>query len=187
MATGSGEKIRSSHFGEQDPVSSHLSGPDKLYLFDKTVTFSNVGSVVEFASTPLLALPRGDLIVVGGYLHLDAIKVGADILAAFVLSYGLGTVAQADNDLVDAGDVDLKTLTTLAAATAGVSPHSKGGLNGANVLASGGATNYLDNNAGTLAVFLNMTLPDASVTGPLSSLRVKGSLRLVTIGLGKNA
>ncbi len=186
MATGSGEKARTSRFGDQDGVSVSIAGPDRLFLFDKVVTFSNVGAAVEFSSTPLLALPRADIVVVAGYLHLDAIKVGANILDAFVLTYALGTVATIDNDVADAGEFNLKTAATLAAATAGVSPHSKGVLDGTAVLANGGAS-YLDNNAGTLSVFLNMTLPDASVTGIASSLRVRGSLRLVTLGLGKNA
>lgn len=185
MTTGTGAGVRVDRIGAgNDPGQSIQSN---LYTFDKTVTFSNVGGAVEFASAPIVGLPKSDLIVLGGYFHLDAIKVGSDILAAFVLSYGLGTVVQADNDLADAGDIDLKLAATLAAATAGVAPHSKGALDGAKVLAMGGTTNYIDNNAGSLAVFLNMTLPDASVTGPLSSLRVKGSLRLITIGLGKNA
>jgi len=191
MATGSGEKARTSRFGDQDAVSVSIAGPERPFFFDKLVVFDAADAAVNFASTPILALPRSDLIIVGGYLHLDALKNGAasaQIIDAFVLSYSLGTVATADNDLVDANEADLKPAATLAAATAGVSPHSKGVLDGARVLASGGATNYIDNNAGSLAVFLNMTLPDASIgVGVNRTLRVKGSLRLVTIGLGKNA
>lgn len=187
MASGTGAKVHTSRFGQGDDPAQVIVEPDEIITFDKTITFSNVGGAVEFSSALIAALPRADFILLGGYLHLDAFKVGTDILSAFVLSYALGTAAQADNDLTDPTDFDLKTATTLAAATAGVSPHSRGGLEGAKVLASGGTTNYIDNNAGTLGVFLNMTLPDASVTGPLSSLRVKGSLRLLTAGFGKNA
>jgi hypothetical protein len=191
MATGSGEKARTSRFGDQDGVSVSIGGPDRLFLFDKLAVFDAADGATNFASVPILALPRADLIVVGGYLHLDALKNGAasaQIIDAFVLNYSLGTVATVDNDIADATDFDLKTAVTLAAATAGVAPHDKGVLNGARVLASGGTTNYIDNNAGTLAVFLNMTMLDASIgVGVNRTLRVRGSLRLVTIGLGKNA
>lgn len=187
MATGSGEKSRTSRFGDQDAVSVSIAGPERLFLFDKLVPFSNVGGAVEFAATPIAALPKGNIIVLGGYLHLDVLEspAQANIIDTFALSYALGTVATVNNSLADATDFDLKTAVTLAAATGGVAPHSKGVLDGAKVMAMNPANAYIDNTAGSLAVFLNMTLPDAAVSGA-GSLRVKGTLRLVTIGFGLN-
>lgn len=191
MATGSGEKARTSRFGDQDGVSVSIAGPERLFVFDKLAVFDAADAAVNFAAVPILALPRADLIVVGGHLHLDALKNGAasaQIIDAFVLSYSLGTVATVNNSLADATDFNLKTAATLAAATGGVAPHSQGVLNGAAVMAMNPANAYLDNNAGSLAVFLNMTLPDASIgVGVNRTLRVKGTLRLITIGLGKNS
>jgi hypothetical protein len=191
MVTGSGEKARTSRFGDQDGVSVSIGGPDRLFLFDKLAVFDAADADVNFASVPILALPRADFILVGGYFHLDALKNGAasaQIIDAFVLTYALGTVATIDNDVADAGEFNLRTAQILAAATAGVAPHDKGVLQGTVPMAMNPANSYIDNNAGTLAVFLNMTLPDASIgVGVNRTLRVKGSLRLVTIGLGKNA
>jgi hypothetical protein len=189
MTTGNGSKSRVDRIGQGNDLAQAIQ--IKQFAFDKIVTFSNVGAAVEFSGTPIAGLPRGDIIIVGGHLHLTASKVNAtlsaNIIDAFILSYALGTVATVNNSLADATDFNLKTAVTLAAATAGVSPNTSGVLNGIVPMAMNPANAYVDNNAGTLAVFLNMTLPDASVTGSASSLRVKGLLKLATIGFGKNS
>jgi len=188
MATGSGANIRVDRIGEGNDPSQDIQ-LDSI-PFDKLVVFDAADGAVNFAAVPIAGLPRGDVILIGGHLHLDALKVGASsaqIIDAFVLSYALGTIATVNNSLADATDFDIKTAVTLAAATGGVSPHSEGVLNGAAVLASGGTTNYIDNSAANRAVVLSMTLPDASIgVGVNRTLRVKGLIKLATIGFGKN-
>lgn len=185
--TTSSEKLRVDRLGQgNDPAQDGYRSV--LIAFDRIATFSNVGGAVEFAAVSLAGLPKADIIIVGGYLHLDAFEspAQANIIDTFALSYSLGTVATVNNSLADATDFDLKTAVTIAAATAGVAPHDKGVLNGAKVLAMNPASAYFDNNDGLKAVFLNMTLPDNNISG-LATLRVKGTLRLLTQGLGKNA
>jgi len=190
MTTGSGAKQRLERIGQgNDPAQD----PFRLTLvqFNKLVTFSNVGGAVEFASTSLCGLPKGDLIVYAGLLSLDVSEdpLTANISNTYTLSASLGTTATADNSLVGT-DANLMTLAAATIAAASVTPHIKRVLDGPAVgsIVDAGATTakYLDNNAGTLACFLNMTLPDADISG-LGSLRVKGTIRLLTVGLGKNS
>ncbi len=186
MASGNSSKNRVDRLGDGNDAAQDIQL--KVFPFSALLNFSNVGGVVEFAAANIAPLPRGDIIVVGGYLHLDALErpAQANIIDAFILSYSLGTVATVNNSLADATDFNLKTAVTLAAATGGVAPHDKGVLNGAAVMAMNPANAYIDNNAGARAVFLNATLPDASISG-VGSLRVRGTLSLATIGFGRNA
>lgn len=182
------DRARLSHFGEKaDPAQA----PFRLIRtsFNKLVTFSNVGGAVEFASTPLVGLPKGDFIVVGGVLVLDVTEdpLSANISNTYNVTCSLGTTATADNALATT-EINLLTAAAAGAAVASVSPHIKRAFDGINTLAGAlaAAAGTFDNNAGSLAVFLNMTLPDADISG-LATLRVKGNLRVLTCGLGKNA
>jgi hypothetical protein len=188
MVASSGSKQRLDRIGQGNDL-----GSDPLHLtyvtFDKLVTFSNVGAAIEFASLPLCGLPRGDFLVAGGVLQLDVTEspAQANLVDTFNLTTALGTTATADLTLAGT-DINLLTAAAAGVASGGVSPHIKRALNGINTLAgaAGAAADTFNNNAGALAVFLNMTLPDADISG-LVTLRCKGSIRLVTIGFGKNA
>jgi hypothetical protein len=173
MATGNGAKTRKPRTGLGDPAQL-LS--IIVQQFDKLITMSNVGGAVEFGSTPLVGLPIGDFIVLGGCLNLDAIESSANIVNTFNVTTALGTVATADNALAG-NEVNL-----LAAAAAGAAVSS---IKSIKRVIAGVATPF-DNNNAALAAFLNVTLPDADISGA-ASLRVRGTLRLLLAGLGKNA
>lgn len=186
MATGATQRLN--RIGQGDDPAQVPFG--LIFLtFNKLVPFSNVGGVVEFASVPLCGLPLGHFIVMGGFLHLDALKnATADLISAtFNLSYSLGTAATPDNSIVAANEIDLLTAQTAAAAVAGVAAHQAKAFNGINTVAGAAAVapGTYANPTGTLACFLNMTLPDADISG-LASLRVKGTIRIAYCGLGKN-
>lgn len=188
MATGSSAKTRLDRVGQgNDPAQD--AGPGKLIQFSKLVTFSNVGGAVEFASIPLCGLPLGHFIVAGGFLHLDAFEETpqATIVDTFNLTASVGTAATADNALAGS-EINLLTALAAGAAVAGVSPHVARAFDGINTLAGAlaAAAGTFANPTGTLAAFLNLTLPDADISG-LGTLRIKGSVRIVTLGLGKNS
>jgi hypothetical protein len=188
MVASSGSKQRLDRIGQGNDL-----GSDPLKLtyvtFNKLVTFSNVGGAVEFASTPLCGLPRGDFLVLGGVLQLDVTEDPASALLSdtYNVTAALGTTATADLTLATT-EINLLTAAAAGAAVAGVSPHVKRAFDGINTIAGAlaAAAGTFNNNAGALAVFLNMTLPDADVSG-LITVRVRGSVRLVTVGFGKNA
>lgn len=187
MTTGTGaNQHRASRFGKHDDPAQLLTLGDPIQ-FDKTITMSNVGGAVEFGSVAIAALPQGDLMVLGGVLHLDLIVTGqANISQTFTPSYSLGTSATADNALAGT-EIDLLTAQTAGAATSGVSPHQKKTLDGATVVGSGtAASKYIDNNAGSKVVNLNVTIPDAQQSGA-GTVRVRGTLRLATAAFGKNS
>lgn len=188
MTTGTGANLhRRSRFGDHDsPIERIVS--DVPIQFDKTITMSNVGGAVEFGSAVIAGLPVGDLLVLGGVLHLDLIVTDqANISQTFTPSYALGTTATADNNLgAPATDFDFLAGKTAGAATDGVSPHQKQVLDGTAIVAGAAGTKYIDNNAANKTLSLNVTIPDAQQTGA-GTVRVRGSLKLAYVGLSKNS
>lgn len=179
-----GAKIRTNRLGQGDDPSIKRDGRLEV-TFDKTVTFSNDGGAVEWASTVISGLPVGLLLIQGGVLHLEAIDAitNGTITDTYVLSASLGTTATADNTPTG-DDVNLATHTALSAAVGGVASVSRG-LNGIETVAgaAGAAPGYQDNSDGSLEVNLNLTLPDANISG-VGSLRVRGLLVLDYSGYG---
>jgi len=173
MVTGNGVKARRPRTGLGDPAQllSLIVQP-----FDKLITMSNVGGAIEFGSTGLVGLPIGDFIVMGGMLALDAIESSANIVNTFNVTTALGTTATADLTL-SGTEINLLAAAAAGAATSSVSPRIKRAI--AAVAAP------FDNNNAALAAFLNVTLPDADISGA-ATLRVRGTLRLLIAGLGKN-
>lgn len=188
MVAGTGANLlRRTHFDEKDnPIERY--NPAVPIVFDKTIVMSNVGGAVEFGSVVIAGLPVGDLVILGGVLSLDIIETSANIVDTSTPSFALGTTATLDNNIgAPATDFDILVTKTTSASVAGVAPHQKQVLDGTAVVAgSSAAPYYIDNNAGTKAVNLNVTIPDAQITGA-ASIRVRGCLRMAIVGLGKNA
>lgn len=179
-----GAKIRSNRFGQTDDPSTKRDGRLEV-PFDVVADFSNDGAAVEWASVVIASLPVGLFLVLGGVLHLQAVDAvtGGTISDTFTLSASLGTTATADNTPTG-DDVNLATHTALNAAVGGVASVSRG-LNGIETVAgaAGAAPGYQDNSDGSLEVNLNLTLPDANISG-VGSLRVRGLLVLDYCGYG---
>lgn len=192
MATGTGQSIRRSHFGEHDNPSETIQ-LTPVMTFDKLVTFSDVGAAAEFATTVICGLPIGDLLIIGGFLHLDVFESTpqGNIVDTYTVTVSLGTTPTADNNLTTpTTDQDLLIGAAASAAVAGVTPHIRRTLDGAAVLGGLSATadGYIDNNAGDKEVNLNLTLPDADITtGAGRVLRCKGTLQYAYVAFGKNA
>lgn len=188
MPAGTGATQRLNRFGAGDDPAQVPLG-EILVPFNKLVTFSNVGGAVEFASTSLCGLPKGDLIVLGGFLHLDVTEdpLTANISNTYAVTCSLGTTATADNTL-SGTEINLLTAASAGAAIASVSPHVARAFDGINTVAGAlaAAAGTLANSGATLSCILNMTLPDADISG-LATLRVKGLVRIVYVGLGKNS
>lgn len=187
MTTGSNAGNRVNRLGAGDDPAQKPFGLIDV-TFNKLVTFSNVGGAIEFASTPLCGLPLGDFIVFGGVLHLDVTEdpLTANIVNTYTVTAALGTAATADLTL-SGNEINLLTALSAGAAVSSVSPHVTRNLDGVNTVAGAlslGAGTFR-NPTGTLAVFLNMTLPDADISG-LATLRVKGRLKLTYSAFGRN-
>ena len=143
---------------------------------DLSITVSAGVAAVGFGTTPLGGLPEGNILFQGGIAYLQFLTADTDIIATWSGNYAVGTVATADNDVADPGEANLIASASISAATAKLSPVTRGEL----------ATQaMIDNTAGTLNVNLNMLVADASITDSQSAtFTVNGYVELVYIVLG---
>ncbi len=112
---------------------------------------------IGFGSSTLGGLPEGNILFFGAVAYVTIRTAAGGIIATFTGAYSLGTTATADSTL-SATEINLVPQTTLAAATAGVSPRTRG---------TSGATEsgvILNNTTNTLRVFLNLLIDDASIS-----------------------
>jgi hypothetical protein len=132
-----------------------------------------------FGTAVIGGLPQGNLLLFGAVAYLQFTNVGANITATFTGSFSIGTEPTADNDLVDANEANVVQSTTLTAATAGVSPNTRG----TTAAAGFAGPVLLDNTDGTLELNLNVLIDDAAISGA-GSLRARGTVFLAVLPLG---
>tara|TARA_R110002167_G_scaffold198029_4_gene401104 strand:- start:801 stop:1310 length:510 start_codon:yes stop_codon:yes gene_type:complete len=119
-------------------------------------------------------LPEGNIQLLGAVANLQFSGPGghANLVDTWVGDFAVGTTP-ADDGTVTAGDVDLIASTALAAATAEVSPVTRG---------SGPAV-LIDNTAGALEVNVNLLVDDASTDGTVP-MTCDGEIYLSYVMLG---
>lgn len=122
--------------------------------------------------------PEGNILFLGAvaYFQFSGSGSDADIAADWEGDYSVGTVPNADADLGDATDVDIISSTALAAATAEVSPRTRG-VNATQAI--------FDNTDGSLEINLNFITDDNDVTDSTAvTMTVDGELHIAYIILG---
>jgi len=133
---------------------------------------------VGFGTTPIAGLPEGNILVVGAVAYAqiskDTVLGAAGTLDAFTGSYSIGSSATADATLATT-EIDVIAAQATAAATAGVSPVTRG---------VGVAQSVIDNTDSSKVLNLNVLLDDASVSADTQHLKVSGTLYLAYIVLG---
>lgn len=133
---------------------------------------------VGFGTTPIAGLPEGNILVVGAVAYAqiskDTVLGAAGTLDAFTGSYSIGSSATADATLATT-EIDVIAAQATAAATAGVSPLTRG---------VGVAQSVIDNTDASKVLNLNVLLDDASVSADTQHLKVSGTLYLAYIVLG---
>lgn len=128
-----------------------------------------------FGSAVIGALPEGNVLFLGGISYLQFLTADADITATWTGSYGIGTTATVDN-VIATTEEDLIIETSLTAATAKLSPVTRG---------EGDLVNMIDNTAANVSLNLNLRIADASFTDSQSAIfTVNGYVQLVYIVLG---
>lgn len=139
---------------------------------------SSGASGIGFGTTPILGLPEGNILILGAVAYAvvskDTVAGAAGTLDAFTGSYGIGSTANADTSLATT-EVDVVASTVLAAATAGVSPTTRG---------IGAAQSIIDNTDKSKKLNFNLLLDDASVSADTQHMKVKGTLYIAYIVLG---
>jgi len=126
-----------------------------------------------FGGAAIHGLPEGNILFLGAVGDNLIFTAGANTIAAFTGTYGLGT-AVASAAVLASTMQNIVPVGAIAAATASVSPPTR--------LVN--ATPFMiDNTDKTLAVFLNMTIDDASISGT-TPVTVSGLVVISYIVLG---
>lgn len=115
---------------------------------------------VGWGTVPIGDFPAGDIVFLGAVCYMQVVGAGAQagLVDTWVGDYGVGTTP-ADDGTITAGDVDLIPSTALAAATAEVSPRTRG------TQADGAlAGTVFDNGSGALEINANVLVDDASIS-----------------------
>lgn len=133
---------------------------------------------VGFSATVFNDFPEGNILLLGAVAYIqaskDTVAGAAGTLDTFTGNYSIGSAPTADATLSGA-EVDVIPSTALSAATAGVSPLTRG-TQATQVI--------LDNTDGSLELNLNLLLADASVSADGQNLLVSGQLFIAYIVLG---
>lgn len=128
-----------------------------------------------FGTAVLGYFPEGNILVLGGISYLQFLTSDADIIATWVGNYSVGTVPNADVTLTGT-DVDLITSSAISAATAKLSPITRG---------VGAAVALFDSTDSSLELNLNLLIADASFTDSQSAIfTANGYVQLVYTVLG---
>lgn len=165
------------------PRSTGRGSPQTQEIVKAVVPFTAAlicsgASGVGFGTVAIAGLPEGNILFLGcaAYVQLskDTVLGAAGTLDAFTGSYSVGSAATADATLSGA-EVDVVASQATAAATAGVSPLTRG---------TGVAQSIIDNTDSSKSLNLNVLLDDASVSADTQHLKATGTLYLAYIVLG---
>lgn len=121
-------------------------------------------------------LPEGNILFLGAVAYMQVQTAAGGIIATFTGSYAIGSAPTADSTLAGA-EVDLIPATTLAAATAGVSPRTRG-VNATQAM--------LTNTDNSLEINLNLLIDDASISANGQACTLTGDVFLSYVVLGDN-
>jgi hypothetical protein len=133
---------------------------------------------VGFAGVSVGGLPQGNILLLGAvaYLQVSSPSGDVDVFATWTGAYSIGTAITADSTLAGS-EVDIIPQTTIAAATARLSPVTRG------VSAGATAGVILDNTDTTLNLNCNLLIDDASISGT-ADMVLNGFVQLAYIVLG---
>lgn len=142
--------------GRATPVQAVIN---KLVLPVDAVTVSVTDGAPGHGSAVVGDLPEGNILFLGAVGYLSFTTSDADVIASFEGDYSIGTVATADGNVSDAGEANIIASTAIAAATAKVSPVTRGVGDGSL------AGVVFDNTDGSLEINLNLLIDNASISG----------------------
>jgi hypothetical protein len=124
-------------------------------------------------------LPEGNILFLGAVSYMQFAGPGSDagLVDTWAGDYSIGSTPDSDDDLTG-GDVDMVVKTALAAATAEVSPRTRGTSTTAE------AGRILDNTAGNLEINLNLLVDDLDISADGIPFTITGDLHITYIMLG---
>ncbi len=128
-----------------------------------------------WATAVLRGLPEGNLLILGAVASLQFTSADAGLTTTWTGAYAIGTSATADATL-SGTDANVVQSTTLSAATAKVSPLTRG--------TSSAATTPLDNTDKSLNLNLNVKVDDATISANGVAMTVTGQVYVAVLVLG---
>ena len=146
----------------------------KAIPFSKTVTV-NGATGIGFGFVSIAGLPEGNILFKGAVAYAQFSTTSSSVVATFAATYSIGTVGTTDTDVADAGEATIVASTTASAATAKLSPVTRG---------TGNTTVILDNTDSSLSIILNLLIPDADISADGVSFAVTGVLNIEYSVLG---
>ena len=167
---------------------SHAAGdPGRLPIVRRTylardLSFTMDAAAVDGWGTAILGdLPEGNIVLMGAVAYMSFAGSGADADLSDVWEgdFSVGTAPSVDNTAPLATNIaDIIEPTAIAAATAEVSPRTRG----THLAADIGEVH--DNTDGSLELNLNLLIDDAHIAGADSVILANGELMLVFLVLG---
>lgn len=156
--------------------------PQAALIIKKTIAVRDLAISVAgttgigFGSGAAEGLPEGNILLLGCVANLSFAGGGADanLSDTWAGDYGVGTTPAGDATITGA-DVDIVQSTALAAATAEVSPITRGETGTTGLI--------IDNTAGAAEINVNLLIDDADISGTVAMLAT-GEIYLAYIMLG---
>lgn len=164
--------------GRNFPYASKRGKPMKKNIVKQTfavnaLAVSVVGATgIGFGSVAIEGLPEGNLLILGAVANLQ-FTAGANTTTTWTGSFAIGSSANADTSL-SGTEIDFVGATTINAATASVSPITRG---------TGAVQSIVDNTDLSKVLNLNVLIDDASISGT-TPVTVSGFVSLAMIVLG---
>lgn len=124
---------------------------------------------VGFGTVVAGDLPEGNILLQGAVAYLTFTgPTSASLVDTWEGDYGVGTTPAADATITGT-DVDIIASTALAAATAEVSPRTRG---------TGGTQVMLDNTDGSLEINISLLIDDADIAADGIAMTVDGEIEI---------
>lgn len=150
---------------------------DQFRISNLTVPITDPGAAIAYGSVDTgLRFPQGNLLMHGFIFYGDVFSSSANIIDTFTCTIGFGSTATADATLTGT-DINIAGTTTSGTATSKKTPI----IRCAGIQTQNG--NLFDNTDNQFITYLNMTIPDASISGSANVI-VNGSIEVVYTILG---
>lgn len=165
------------------PRSLAAGGPARAQIVKQRIPISGsmditgVDSAVDAGTFVIGGLPEGNLFLLGALANVIVDGTDASVAADWAGDFAIGTVAQNDVDLGDAGEADIIASTELTA--------DSGLKVTLNTRAENATPAILDNTAGDLELNFNLLIDDNEITDTeVGTFTVTGELWLLFAVLG---
>lgn len=163
------------------PRSLAHSSQQRSKIEKKTIALRNVAITVAgltgvgFGSAVIGDFPEGNILILGAVANLQFLgPTSANLVDTWTGNFGVGSTPASDGTIT-VGDVDMVASTALAAATAELSPLTRG---------TGATPAILDNTDGSLEINLNLLVADASIDANGVVITANGEVYLSYVILG---